>query len=393
MSSFSRRSLFKATAGLAGAAALSRVSPAFAQSVPEKTTLVMIHLDGGYNSLFASADSFLGNGSFGTSAGTVMSLANGLAVDAPTFGTLPQAALDSMASVGVDHGLTAHEAAQNALWTDGSRSYALRLAQTLGGDGAIKAAVVGSNMVFGPHPAEGDVSLQSITDMRATIVALGGDVGDPSVPKRTIATDALANANLMSNRRLLRSPNNLRSVGDGYITGVAALKKNGLTLDYNELTQAYGISNTTTGVTNFKTQVVAAELMVLAGANVVAMVDQGWDTHGDTDGSGVRGQMNGRILPPLKTFLSRVLQMPDRNVVVSIIGDFARSLPGSDHQGNLTATVIGKYVKQGTTGKVDGNVGLPGGTPGIQQYWAYLAAICKAPTPLFGANPHTSILA
>ena len=390
MSNLTRRSLFKASAGLAGAAALSRVTPAFAQQA-EQTTLVMIHLEGGYNSLFCSADSFIGSGSFGTSAGTVKMLGNGLAVDAPTFGTLPQAALDSMASVGIDHGLTAHEAAQTSLWTTNNRSYPLILAQQMGGDAPIKAAVVGSNMVFGPHPAEGDVSMQSITDMRATIVALGGDVGDPSVPKRTIATDALSNANTMSNRRLLRSPNNLRSVSDGFTTGVAALKKNGLVLDYNELTNAYGVSNTTTGVTNFRTQMVAAELMVLAGANVVSMIDGGWDTHGDTDGSGVRDQMNSRILPPLKTFLSRTLAMPGRNVVVAILGDFARSLPGSDHQSNLTATVIGKYVKQGTTGKVDSNVGLPNGTPGIQQFWAYLTAVSKVASAPFGANPHTAI--
>ena len=61
-------------------------------------------MDGGYNSLFASADSFLGSGAFGTSAGTVKQLANGLAIDAPTFGTMPQFAQDHMASVGVRHG-------------------------------------------------------------------------------------------------------------------------------------------------------------------------------------------------------------------------------------------------------------------------------------------------
>jgi hypothetical protein len=34
------------------------------------------------------------------------------------------------------------------------------------------------------------------------------------------------------------------------------------------------------------------------------------------------------------------------------MGDFSRSLPGSDDQPNLTATVIGKYVRVGTTGRV-----------------------------------------
>ena len=107
MSNFSRRSLMKGAAGLAGLAAMSRVNPAFAQSTPgEKTTLLVIFLEGGYNSLFASADSFLGTGNFGTSAGTVKQLGGGLAIDLATFGTMPQYAQDHMASVGIRHGLT-----------------------------------------------------------------------------------------------------------------------------------------------------------------------------------------------------------------------------------------------------------------------------------------------
>ncbi len=392
MSHFSRRSLMKGAAGLAGLSAMSRVAPAFAQAVPEKTTLLVIFMDGGYNSLFASADSFLGTGAFGTSAGTVKQLANGLAVDAPTFGTMPQFALDHMASVGVRHGLTAHEAAQPQMVTMGARSSLLMLARDLGGEAAIKAAVVGAKMPEGPRPAEGDVSLQGITDMKATIVALGGSIGDPTVPDRKIATEAMVGANTMSKRGLLRSPKSLRTVNDGFVTGVDALRKSGLALDYNTLAQAYGISPTTTGVTNFRTQMVAADLMVQAGANVVYAADGGWDTHGDTNGGTVRTMMNQRILPPLNTFLSRNLNQPGKNVMVAIIGDFARSLPGSDHQGNLTATVIGKNVKPGTTGKVGSNVSLPASTPSIREFWAYVSAAAKAPTQPFGVNPHTSIL-
>jgi len=393
MSNFSRRSLMKGAAGLAGLAAMSRVSPAFAQTVPgDKTTLLVIFLEGGYNSLFASADSFLGSGDFGTSAGTVKQLGNGLAIDAPTYGTMPQFAQEHMASVGIRHGLTAHEAAQPQMVGMGGRSFLLQLAKDLGGDAAIKAAVVGNKMPEGPRPAEGDVSLQGITDMKATIVALGGSVGDPTVPNRNIATEAMVGSSTMSKRGLLRSPKSLRTVNDGFVTGVDALRKQGLALDYNALSQAYGIGATTTGVTNFRTQMVAADLMVQAGANVIFAADGGWDTHGDTDGSNVRNMMNTRILPPLNTFLSRNLNQPGKNVMVAIIGDFARSLPGSDHQGNITATVIGKNVKNGTTGKVGANVSLPAGTPSIQQFWAYLAAAGRAPTPLFGANPHTSIL-
>jgi hypothetical protein len=323
----------------------------------------------------------------------VKMLGGGLGIDAPTFGTMPQIAQDRMASVGIRHGLTAHEAAQPQLWTNNGRSYALQLARELGGDAAIKAAVVGSMMPYGARPAEGDVSFQGITDMRATIVALGGAVGDPTVPDRKIATEAMSGSGTMSRKRILRSPNSLRTVNDGFVTGIDALKKDGLVLDYNSLASAYGITPATTAVNNFRTQMVAAELMVMAGANVIATFDQGWDTHGDTNGNNVRNMMNQRILPPLNTFLQRTMNMPNRNVIVVILGDFARSLPGSDHQGNLTATVIGKYVKQGTTGRVGTNVGLPPTTPNIREFWAYLAAISKTKNAIFGANPHTSITA
>ena len=391
MSNFSRRSLFKGAAGLAGMAAMSRISPAFA-APGDKTTLLCIFLESGFNSLFSSADSFIGAGDFGCSAGTTKQLANGLAVDLSTFGTMPQYALDHMASVGVRHGLTAHEAAQPQLFTMGTRSYPLMLARELAGDAAIKAAEVGSTMPAGTHPAEGGVSLQGITDMKATVVALGGSVGDPTVPNRNIATEAMVGSDAMSQRRIHRSPKSLRTVSDGFTTGVDTLRKNGLVLDYNALTAAYGISATTTGVTNFRTQMVAADLMVSAGANVVIAVDGGWDSHGDNNGSSVRNMMSTRIMPALNTFLQRNLNQPGKNVMVAIFGDFARSLPGSDHQGNLTATVIGQNVKPGTTGKVAGNVSLPAGTPAIKEFWSYLAAAAKAPTELFGANPHTSIL-
>ena len=112
-SPFSRRSLLKGAAAAAGAAALARVAPASAQSAPaDKPALLIVFLNGGYNSLFGSHDSFQGTGAFGCSAGNGRDLGNGLVVDAATFGTMPAFALSHMASVGVRHGMTAHEAAQ-----------------------------------------------------------------------------------------------------------------------------------------------------------------------------------------------------------------------------------------------------------------------------------------
>ncbi|MBL8955598.1 MAG: DUF1501 domain-containing protein [Myxococcaceae bacterium] len=389
-SSFSRRSLLQGAAAVAGAGVLGGANTSFGQSaVTDKPALLVVFLNGGYNSLFPSHDSFQGAGAFGCSAGNALDLGNGLVVDA-TFRSMPAFAQSHMASVGIRHGLTAHEAAQPSLASAGGRSYLLQLARVLGGDAAIKAAVVGGNGPDGPKPAEGDVSMQTITDMRATIAALGGDI-DPSVPNREIATNALVASTTMSKKRLVRSPNSLLSVKDGLATGVETLRRQGLALDYPALCMAYGVPVGTTGVSNFRTQMMAADLMVQAGANVVFADDVGWDTHGDTNGNTVRDMMSTRILPPLNTFMSRLLETTWRNVNVAIYGDFARSLPGSDHQGNLTATVIGKNVRVGTTGKTSSNVGLAAGTPGIQQFWAYLAALTRSPEPLFGANPHTAI--
>lgn len=75
--------------------------------------------------------------------------------------------------------------------------------------------------------------------------------------------------------------------------------------------------------------------------------------------------MMAPLAPALKTFLARMVTADaPRNVVVCLMGDFARSLPGSGHQPNLSATVIGKYVQRGTTGHVNADVAVPAGTPG-----------------------------
>jgi hypothetical protein len=94
----------------------------------------------------------------------------------------------------------------------------------------------------------------------------------------------------------------------------------------------------------------------------------------------------------LKVFTDRMLALTNRNVVTVIMGDFSRSLPGSNHQANLTATVIGKYVKLGTTGRVTADVGLPQGSPSIQGLWAYIAAVAGTADKPFGTNPHNLVL-
>src|SRR5688500_3697955 len=90
---FSRRSLMQATGAVAGGLAASRLMTgdgllsrtAFGQTAAEKPALLMIYLNGGYNALFGSADSFTLATAF---SGTKTALAGGLVVDASTYGTL-----------------------------------------------------------------------------------------------------------------------------------------------------------------------------------------------------------------------------------------------------------------------------------------------------------------
>lgn len=394
---FSRRGFLLGAAAAAGTMALPkfgrhgfRANEAHAQAT-EKPTLLIIMLRGGYNSIFSSADSFQAKGNFGVTAANIQNLGNGLMVDKPTYGTMPALALSHMAAIGVRHGVSDHPTARTAQFHMGAQSYPVLLAGALGGDAAIKAAVVGAETLDGTHPAAGGVSLQRIADLGSTIAALGGGT-DPNIPDRVIAARGLASAKSMSAGRLSASPSSLVTMTDGYDSAIDTLNKPVQTFNYGALTTAYGVAATATAVNNFKMKMVAAELMVLAGANVVVAVDNGWDTHGDNNGAEVRRQMNADILPGLNVFLGRTLAMTGRNVVTLITGDFARSLPGSNHQPNLTSTVIGKYVKVGTTGKTDDDAALKAGTPSYPGLWAYLTQVLKVGSSPFGANPHPLVL-
>src|SRR5437867_2054019 len=98
----SRRQMLKGAAAAAGAAALvgpggRLIGTAHAQTAQEPALLV-IHLDGGYNALFNSADSFASNGTFGVSSGNIKQIGGTpLFVDNGTFGTLPAIALSNIA--------------------------------------------------------------------------------------------------------------------------------------------------------------------------------------------------------------------------------------------------------------------------------------------------------
>jgi hypothetical protein len=394
--SLSRRSFLKCVAAASGAAigtrfAGSRGIEGVAHADAEQPALVMIYLAGGYNALFGSAGGLVG--SFGVTNGNIEDLGNGLVIDAPTFGTLPTFAKTHMATLGVAHGITDHDDSQQMKWwSDGKRSYPLMLASALGGTAAIKAAIVGDGMPPGPKPPESGITLQTVRDMDATIAALGGAAADPRVPNRAVAAAAIDRSAAMSKVAMDGNPKSLNSLREAYPTAAAVLRKPNKPFSFADLSAAYGL-NGATSVNDFKSRMAAAELMITSGTNVVfAQDDSGWDSHGDVDGSGVRNMMNQQILPGLQTFINRMMTAVDRNVVVCIMGDFARSLPGSDHQPNCAVTVMGKYVKTGSTGRVNANVDMAAGTPDILPMWSYLASVLKVSTNPFGKNPHALVL-
>ncbi len=399
---FSRRRLLQGAASVAGAAAfagpLGLAQSAFGQAA-QKSTVLLVFLRGGYNALFSNADSFAPAGTFGVTGTNTMDLGSGLVVDRSTYGTLPAAARSNMAAIGLNHGISSHAPARTASWSNGTRSYALMLANAMGGSAAIKCAIVGNTFPEGPRPAENGVSMQTITDMTSTINALGGGAADPMVPDRAKAAAALGAARAMSQAQLLDSDTSLSSAKNAYDSSIAVLQGPTTTgFDANALATAYGLAPTARAVNSFASQMMAAELMTLAGANVIcATSNAGWDTHGDRTGVVVRQRMEGVILPGLRTFTQRMMAQANRNITVAVFGDFARSLPGSDHARCIGTTVWGSKVKLGVSGKVAANVGMPTQNAAGQAYsaagfWSYLAATSKAANNPFGVNPHSALV-
>jgi hypothetical protein len=242
------------------------------------------------------------------------------------------------------------------------------------------------------------VSLQQVRDLSTTIAALGGATGG-SAPDRALAADGISASESMSKAKLDVNPSSGKSLIEGYPAASSQLRQATVAFDYAEMATSYGLTagaggNFSTNVNSTRMQIMGAELMIRAGANMVIANQAGWDSHGDNNGNEVRNKLLGDgTMAALKAFTDRTLAMTNRNVITVIMGDFSRSLPGSNHQANMTATVIGKYVKLGTTGRVTADVGLPNGSPGIDQFWAYLGAVAGASGSPFGANPHNLVLA
>jgi hypothetical protein len=393
MKGVSRRGFLKAVGVGAGAAIGTRLAGksliADARAAtPEPTSVVVIFLNGGINAIFTGADAFT-NTAFGVTANNVTNM-GGVVIDNALAQAIPQGIRNRVASVGIRHGISDHGNAQRSLFMVGNQSAPLVLANAIGGSGAIKAAVVGGNSLpngVRPAPVNG-VSLQPITDMRATIEAVAGAENAPNRADREGSAKGIVAAQEMSKGVVAKHSASLASINEGLAAAIETLKKPVQPFNVQDFNQAYGLNGT--AVNTFASRMAAAELMVRSGANFVFAQDGGWDTHGDRNGNTVRNMVNQRIRPALQTFLTRMVQNAanERNVIVAIFGDFHRSLPGSDHQANLAALVIGKTLRNATTGKTDARVGLPPNTPGIQGLWQLLAAAAKVDTNPFGNNPH-----
>jgi hypothetical protein len=397
MNSFSRRGFLKGLGVGAGAlvgtrlAGSSLIGSARA-ATPEPTSIVVVYFDGGINAIFTGADAFTGT-AFGVTANNVTNIGNGLIIDSTLGNAIPQALRAKTAAVGIRHGISDHGNAQRSNFMVGTASAALTIADAIGGTGAIKAAVVGGNSLpNGQRPAPvGTASLQSITDMRATIDAIAGATPAANVADRAGTLKGSVAAHNASKATIEKHKQQLSSVDQGFTSLAATLAKPVVPFNQAQFNTDYGL-NGATNVNNFRARMAAAELMVRSGANFVLASDGGWDTHGDTQGNNVRNMVGTRIVPGLTPFLNFMMaSQAERNITLVIMGDFNRSLPGSDHQANLTALVIGKNIKNATTARTNANVGLAATTPSIPGLWQMLGAASKIDVQPFGANPHPTI--
>jgi hypothetical protein len=364
--------------------------------VAETPHLVIIFLEGGLNSMFCSGDSFIGataDLSFGVTSDNTKQLgSSGVFVDRDTIFTLPAIALEHTAVIGCAHGLSAHTTARAGHFNDSSdNARMLLLADAMGSASPLKAVSIGSRIPYGSVSPYNDVTLQPITGLGPVVSAYGGT--DSLGLDRASASLAIRSARRQSAVDFSASPQKLDTLGQAYDALPTVLESSGTVPDLATINAAYGLSATSTTVNNMNEQLRAADVMIQAGASVLTAISGGWDSHGDIDGNVVRTKMAAEIIPGLSIFLSRMFADPTRNVVTVITGDFARSLPGSNHQPNLSSIMFGRYCKVATTGRVDDDVRLPSGfTPGLNEHWSALAAALKLPTNPFGANPHTSLI-
>jgi hypothetical protein len=403
-----RRQVLRAGAALVGGMVGQRVLGPFlprAEAALETSHLVFVYYHGGFNGVFGGAGAAFRNKAFGVTDGNLKAVGDGVFTDAATFGTMPQFALDHWAAVGFVHNDPLHtqptnpnSGSERSITRKGNTSYFTTLAKAMGGGSPIKAAHTGAYPSFRVAPAAGDVSLQNIQDFNDVLKAAGALAPDTSGPSRDAQALGLNTAGTMSKFRLDANPESLKSLGEAFPAGVAALQQPPpAPVDRDEVMKAYGVGNSQ--VKSFAGQLAAAEVAIRAtGSNVVTVFD-GFFGEWDFD-SGVSmqrsrskylgtGGFSGNRVAPLNTFCQRMLNVPGRNVVVACLGDFVRLTTGHGHGEGAVAAIFGKYIKRGLYNGCDEKARFAPSTPKVEQFWAGLAAALRVPGTPFGANPYT----
>lgn len=386
--------------GLAAAGALSAPlwpRRALGQAI-DKPTVVLIFLRGGYNCVFSSADACVPGNLFGATEGNVLELGGGLVVDKATLGSLPPEVRDHMCTVGAHHGFADHINGVRIWWNDPrGGSYPLRMARALGGDAALRCVSFGA--VPGVHKPLDGVALSVVPDLSGALLAAGAS-SPPGAPDRSLLAKSLDASATYSARAFSKSPNQLGEYHTSLHTVRHMLSGPPRSIDWGEISTAYGLGADSGAINTFTEQLAGAEVMVRSGADVVLVQDGGrgvtegadWDSHGDASGEQVRAIMADRI-QSLGVFLRRTLSMPGHNVVTALYAEFARTA-SSDHAGGLSATVFGKGLKNGSTGQARyerNSYRLPVGTPGVDGFFAMVADAAGARGSAFGENPHRAL--
>jgi hypothetical protein len=391
--SFSRRSLLRGAVALGAAASL----PARAQVTPRRKALAVVFFSGGFNALHVTPRSL--GGAFGTTPESMVPTGTGLFVDKQSFGAIPQAALQRMAVVGVQHGITAHDPARSAIFT-GAASYPLTLAAAMQSQAAMKCALLGPGNISAA--AVPGASLTKVSDVRPALDVMVGSAR-PGEPGRELMAKSLELSWRLSRPLIERNPRTLAGHTTGFDGIIGALHQPVRPLDWSGIATAYGVDATKTTVDTNAARFAAAELVIQGGTNVAIVApspdagcgEAGWDTHGD-GGSCARAMFERMVTASLSKFLERTLTLPDVDVTTLIIGEFGRDPELSDHAGCLAAAVFGPGVRPGSTGAAfsgaRGKLTMPPGTPGIGGMWALAAELAGVTSRPFGANPHAALV-